>query len=144
MAVVPVGALLWPPLGLQVLMVNLGLTDLNLSWNKLRARGIGHLAEGLKPNLTLQVGGGGGGGGRMMTLSGLCVCAGGGVGWSGGGLRGRAGAVGGAVLHCTVRVQKGARAGKRKDWGVGGQAAGRTRAMTALRAMFGGRAVCPP
>ncbi len=38
-------------------MVNLGLTDLNLSWNKLRHRGVQHLAEGLKPNLTLQVGG---------------------------------------------------------------------------------------
>jgi hypothetical protein len=34
--------------------VNLGLTDLNLSWNKLRPRGVAHLAEGLKPNLTLQ------------------------------------------------------------------------------------------
>jgi hypothetical protein len=43
------------PRALQVLMVNLGLTDLNLSWNKLRPRGMAHLAEGIRPNLTLQV-----------------------------------------------------------------------------------------
>ena len=36
--------------------VNICLTDLNLSWNKLRPKGVCHVAEGLKPNLTLQVG----------------------------------------------------------------------------------------
>lgn len=35
--------------------VNICLTELNLSWNKLRPRGAVAVAEGLKPNLTVQV-----------------------------------------------------------------------------------------
>jgi hypothetical protein len=38
-----------------VLQGNLGLVDLNLSWNKLRPKGVMHLAEGLTPNLNVQV-----------------------------------------------------------------------------------------
>lgn len=36
--------------------INITLQELNLSWNKLRPRGVVSIAEGLKPNLTLQVG----------------------------------------------------------------------------------------
>ena len=36
--------------------INICLQELNLSWNKLRPKGAMAIAEGLKPNLTLQVG----------------------------------------------------------------------------------------
>lgn len=37
-----------------LIQVNLLLTSLNISWNKLRPKGAKHVAEGLAPNLALQ------------------------------------------------------------------------------------------